>query len=198
MKSKKLISRGFSLTELLVTLASIGVLSVIGMRYYKDRQQGSHVTWAKAEVTKISQLMKAAKSYDGYYHQFIYTMGYEPKGKVFASAGTDAAASVCCNKYPDPGTKPCRKGYKGGFLYYNCGNSATQLATDNIEICDSAGYSHSCDKMSGLSVLKTSDFSTCPISPASWCDCNQFTAGAITSFDKEMTLNHVGKLCLEK
>lgn len=190
-------NKGISLIELLVTIASVGIMTLVGFRFYTEQKKSTYTAWAKVEMSEISKVMKTAKSYDGYYHQFIYAMGYQPKGKIYASVGTDAGTSICCDKYPDPGTDPCKKAERSGFLYYSCGNSATEIATDNIEICDSAGYSNSCQKETGLSPLQTSDFATCPISPADWCNCDQFTVGAITHLDKELTIDHVGTLCLE-
>ena len=198
MKSKKFMNKGFSLIELLVTATIIGSLSLIGIKSYKERKEIIYISWAKAEMTDISQVMRTAKSYDGYFHQFIYTMGYQPKGKVYASVGTDASATtICCNKYPAPGASPCRKNNRGGFTYYNCENVDPHTATDNIEICDSKAYSNSCDKESVLKALKTSDFSTCTPNPTAWCDCSHFTIGAKTYSDKILSINQLGTLCLE-
>ena len=195
MKSKKLMVKGFSLIEMLVVISIIGILCSIALLYYGNLQDSSDITWAKAEMAEVIKVMKTAKSNDGYYHQFIYSMGYRPKGTVFASVGTDAPAAICCNQYPDPGTSPCSKNHKSGFLYYNCGNSPSEISTDNFEICKSTGYSNTCDLKSGLSALKTSDFTTCSVS--TWCDCNQFTVGAMTRVGYELTINHIGTLCSE-
>ena len=198
MKCKNFIVKGFSLIEMLVVISIIGILCSIALLYYGNLKKSADLAWTKAEMTEIVKIMKTAKSSDGYYHQFIYSMGYRPKGSVFASVGTDAPATICCSQYPDPGTSPCSKNHKSGFLYYNCGNSPLEVATDNIEICGGTGYSNTCDKKSSsLSALSTSDFTHCSVSPTNWCDCNQFTVGAITRDDIELTINQIGTLCVQ-
>ena len=59
-----------------------------------------------------------------------------------------------CNKYPNPGTIPCRKHSRSGFIYYNCGNTSLDKATDNLEICEASSYSKNCEKKAGLAALK--------------------------------------------
>lgn len=191
-------NKGFSLIELLVTIFIIALLMFLGMRAYNEQRAKTYLTWAKSEMNNMAQFMKTARNYDGYYHQYIYAAGYQPKGKVYASVGTAAAPGTnCCNKYPDPGTSPCVKDGRSGFLYYNCDNSALHKATDNIEICNNSSYSGSCQMDSGLSALKTSDFSTCTPSPSTWCNCTNFTVGAITFDGRELSINELGKLCLD-
>ena len=192
-------NKGFSLVELLVTVAIIGVLLSFGMGIYNDIRKKTRITWAKAEMSQVIHFMKLAKINDGYYHQYIYSAGYRPKGSVYASVGTAASDSIiCCDKYPNPGVSSCVKNSKSGFQYYNCDGSDLGKATDNIEICNDSAYGSSCEIISGLSALKTSDFANCPPSPTGWCNCFQFTVGAISSFQSksiELSLDHFGKLC---
>ena len=184
----------FSLLELLVTMTIVIILILMGMRFYNTQKQSSYMSWAKAEMIDISKIMKAAKGYDGYYHQFIYAMGYQPKGKIYASVGTAASpTSICCSQYPDPGTTPCKKNGQSGYLYYNCKSGIPHTATDNIKICD---FSNACETVD-LVPLATSRFSTCRPSLASWCDCEEFTVGAITFLGKELSINQMGELCEE-
>ena len=190
----------FSLLELLVTMTIVIILILMGMRFYNTQKQSSYMSWAKAEMIDISKIMKAAKGYDGYYHQFIYAMGYQPKGKIYASVGTAASpTSICCSQYPDPGADPCcRKDPLTdacvGYLYYNCKAGGIHTATDNTEICGFSGAS--CVRASPrLLPLATSRFSTCRPNPTSWCDCEHFTVGAITFLGQELSINQLGELC---
>ena len=186
----------FSLLEMLVAMVIVGILALMGMRFYGKQKQSSYMSWAKAEMIDISKIMKAAKGYDGYYHQFIYAMGYQPKGKIYASVGTAAShTTICCNQYPDPGTVPCAKNLRSGYLYYNCKAGGIHTSTDNTEICGFSGAS--CVRAVGLVPLATSRFSTCRPNPANWCNCEQFTVGAITFFGKELSMNQQGELCEE-
>ena len=194
-------NKAFSLLELLMTLLVMGMLMAIGGTIYTKHKKGSYKYWAKTELVEIARLMNMAKSADGYYHQYIYAMGYRPKGPIFAVVGTAASnATICCDQYPTPGTSPCKKNYKSGFIYYNCKNTTLHLSRDNVAICDDSAYSSSCSKKLAVSgSLQTSDFSSCAPSPSTWCNCSQFTVGAIiphSSTDKkELSLNQSGKLC---
>ena len=191
----KTMNRAFSLVEMLVTVVIVGILTLLGLRFYGEQRKSSYTTWAKAEMTSIFQLMETVRSYDGYYHQFIYAMGYRPKGKAFASVGTAADPStICCNQYPDLGADPCIKNWRSGFLYYDCKSDSLHTATDNTEICSAS--SQSCDT-SGLNALKTSDFSACPPQPTEWCNCDRFTVGAITESDRKLTLSDQKVFCEE-
>ena len=191
-------SKGFSLIELLVAVVIIAILLLVGLRFYNEQKRSTYVTWTKTEMTDIFQLMQAVKSYDGHYHQFIYAMGYRPKGKVMGSVGTAADPNtVCCDQYPELGADPCTKNWKSGYIYYNCKSDSLSKATDNIEICDDSAYDQECMKEDGLSVLQTSDFSTCSPAPAAWCSCNQFTVGGLTALGKELTLSEQRVFCEE-
>ncbi len=191
MKFKK----GFSLIELLVSVSIIGLLGSIAIISYGSFHKKTASSWTKSEIAEVVKVMNMAKNSDGYYHQYIYAIGYRPKGKVYASVGTDASSTVnCCSRYPDPGSSPCKKNFKSGFLYYNCDSSSLGVSTDNIEICNDTNYGDSCDLESGLSALTTANFTAC-IPMAGWCDCNNFSIGAITHFGKQLTINQKGELC---
>lgn len=189
-------NKAFSLIELLVAIFILSILLFIGSKFYSQQKRSMYVTWTKSEMSDIYKFMNTAKSYDGHYHQYIYAMGYRPKGKVIASVGTVADHStICCDKYPDPGESPCAKDGTSGYTYYNCKSGTLHTATDNIEICDDTDYSLSCQKEDGLTALKDTNFVKCRPQPATWCDCNKFTVGAITFFGKELTINDTRTFC---
>ena len=100
-------NKAFSLIELIVTIFILSILMFMGLKFYSEQKQSSHITWTKSEMSDIFKFMRSVQSYDGYYHQFIYEMGYQPNGEVLASVGTAADPGViCCDQYPDPGTNP--------------------------------------------------------------------------------------------
>lgn len=196
-------NRAVSLVELLVTIAIVGTLSVIGMRIYKNHRNQSHISWTKAEMMDIMKLAKTTKEMDGFYHQYIYAMGYRPKGKLFATVGTLGSKTViCCNKYPDPGSDPCERAWRSGFLYYNCKDTLPHTARDNIEICDAPGYGFHCNKDPDgdgeeLKALSGGhSFPHCHPAHFPYCNCNRFSVGGLTSFGKELVLDaNEGMLC---
>ena len=191
-------NKGFSLIELLVSVVIIAILILIGLRFYGEQKRSTYVTWTKTEMIDIFRLMQSVKSTDGHYHQFIYAMGYRPKGKVMGAVGTAADPdTICCDQYPDLGADPCSKNWQSGYLYYNCRSDSLGRATDNIEICDGSGYDRTCVKEDGLSALQTSDFSVCSPQPTAWCNCGQFTVGGITALGKELTLSDQRVFCEE-
>ena len=194
-------NKGFSLIELLTVIVIIAVLLIIGVRSYSNQKNKVYVAWAKAEMIEVSKLMKTAKAYDGFYHQYIYAMGYRPKGDILAVVGTAASASdICCDEeYPDPGVSPCEKNGRSGFLYYNCKDTSLDKATDNVDICGPDPLSptlyDSCKNKFSLNSLPTAGFTACPLPPEGWCDCDQFTIGAKTNFDKKLTITERGTMC---
>ena len=200
-----MINKAFSLIELLIVVVIIGVLVLIGVQSYNKQRENSYISWARAEMIEIMKLANMAKSYDGAYHQFIYAMGYRPKGKVFASVGTTASDSVsCCDDiYPRLGSSPCairyggiaRQAFYSSYTYYNCKSDALNKATDNIEICKA---SSGCELQSNelKSLDKMGDFDLCR-SPG--CNCNKLRIGSQSPFfSKQLTLNDEGVECMKE
>ena len=61
-------------------------------------------------MIEVLKYAKMAKTSDGGYHQFLYQMGYTPKGKINSIVGTQADNTApCCNKYPPLGDATCTK-----------------------------------------------------------------------------------------
>ena len=104
-------NKGFSFIELLVVVAIIAVLALIGMKYFGDQKEGAYRTAAQKNMIDLMSLMKVAQKNDGYYHQFIYQMGYRPKGSLIANIGVKADNSAPCDpsSYPALGTAECSK-----------------------------------------------------------------------------------------
>ena len=195
-------SKAFTLVEMLVSSVIVGLLFYVGGSFYKKKMKQSYLNYAKQELTGLSRLMNMARSYDGFYHQYIYFFNYRPKGLFYAVTGTGASATTnCCNKYPQISASPCEKDKRSGFLYYRCENTALNRSTDSVEICNDSTYrsKHECD-INGLSTISTqfNNNTNCKPRPATWCDCNHFTLGAIDINGKEVTIDQLGKLCIER
>ena len=161
---------GFSLTELITIISVISVLVLISFRYYGHQKKKTYRNIAQREMTDLMTLVKMAKQKDGYYHQFIYQMGYRPKGSLIANIGVKTTNSApCCNNYPALGTAGCSKSKgssssfsinKGQTCPYGTKNKSSTnskfqgptCTTTNCN-CESAGtyesYSHyTCDNSS--------------------------------------------------
>lgn len=209
MKNKK----GFSLTELLTTATILLTLSSVSIISYKKYKKKGSETWVKTELATMSRILKSAFLMDGGYHQFIYQAGYRPQGTQQGAVSLPSQTTgtkACCDMYPDIGVSPCT----GGFLHYNCGNTAAEKALSNKEICDA--LPENCEIDSSLTVdhkkplgnakgggnIPAPD-SNCKAkvlhtASKSWCDCDEFTLVGRTKYDSYYSLNQSDILCFKE
>ena len=108
----KLKNQAFSTTELLVTFTIASILVLMGTKAYNEQKKNSNIRITQSEMIEVLRYAKMAKTTDGAYHQFLYQMGYTPKGEVIAIIGTGASdTNHCCHKrnkkYPRLGSSPC-------------------------------------------------------------------------------------------
>ena len=114
-------NKAFSLIELLVIVIIMVILVTVGARFYNDSKKKNYITTAQTELVGVLQYANLTKQVDRWYHQFIYQMGYTPKGILTVIVGTGASNSVpCCSNYPALGTTPCQKS-GGSANSYNIG-----------------------------------------------------------------------------
>ena len=202
MKGKK----GFSLVELLTVLVIMSILSSISVVGYKRYKRNTRASWIKVELGKVAQNLKSARLTDNGYHQFLYVVGYRPKGEqegVVSLPSKTTANKACCSNYADLGSSPC-----GGFIYYNCKNSAPYNKSSNLEICDSnpnCSYDStllSVDHGNPIGTGGTADVGCnakeLDSNSNSWCDCNSFTLAGKTLDNSFFTLTERDILCYKK
>ena len=100
--------KAFSFIELITVISVISVLSVIGLRSFQEQGQKNRKTMAQQELTSLMSLIKTAQITDKHFHQYIYQMGYRPKGVLIANIGINASGSApCCSEYPALGSTNC-------------------------------------------------------------------------------------------
>ena len=104
-------NKGFSFIELIIIIAIISVLALISMKYFGDQKERAYKTTAQKDMVDLMSLLRVAQKNDGYYHQFIYQMGYRPKGPLIANIGVKADNSAPCgsSSYPALGDAKCSK-----------------------------------------------------------------------------------------
>ena len=102
--------KGFSIIELLTAIIIISFLSVLGIKFFDGEKKKALRIAAQSEAFLLMALIKTARENDGYYHQFIYQMGYKPQGALTANIGVKASNTTpCCSNYPNLGATKCHK-----------------------------------------------------------------------------------------
>ena len=192
---KKGFHGGFSLVELLTTVTILMALAGVATMVYRNFSLQNYKAWTKSEMASLAGFLKSAKRIDGGYHQFIYQLGYKPKGEILATIGIPSSVTknACCSKYT-----PLGAGCRTGFFNYNCKDNPPYNLTDNTSMCNN--NPSLCTKKGDLSSLGTSPFSglskagdcqatVLDSSTGAWCNCKKFTVAAVTVFGKSGTLS---------
>ena len=155
---------GFSLVELVVVVAIIGVLATIAVPQFNIYVVKSRRTGAKAQVSVLYTAMKGFHTMYGVYHSNFNVIGFQPEGKL--DYGMGFSTSQCtswkipngiapeitgsnrnggnpCSTYTDcsygssPGSKKCYIPSKGSHLIYYIGNTwANSLAFQVFMVFD--------------------------------------------------------------
>ena len=96
-------SYGFSLTELLVTVGILGILTGISVPYYIKYKEQPVKLAMKTELSELSKFLNYTQSVDGGYHHNIFAMGYKPNKTLMAEAGFayTRGTAPACSIYPN-------------------------------------------------------------------------------------------------
>lgn len=170
---------GFSLTELLVTVSILGILTGVAIPYYVKYKEQPVKLAMKTELSELSKFLNYAHSVDGGYHHNIFAMGYKPNKNLMAEAGFayKRGTKPGCTIYPQTNS-----GNFSPFLTItkeSFDKSKVESSTRASHICK-AGYCTKTDKVV-TGILSAQSFSSghtgCQTafgSKAFECSCDDF------------------------
>lgn len=138
MVSKKVNETGFTMIELLIVVAIIGVLATIGIPTFKKMIQKSKKSEAKVALGALYNAEAAFFAEYNTYGNRVEKIGFELEGSVgdrFYDVGfPDAACLNQATSEPSIGTALARLTSK--FPAYYAGPTVTVLQTGNGTVCD--------------------------------------------------------------
>lgn len=93
MLQKSLNQKGFSLVELMVVVAIIGILAAIAVPQMTKFQAKARQSEAKTQLTALFTAEKAFHSEYGAYHSSFNAIGFSPEGQLRYNVGVGAATT---------------------------------------------------------------------------------------------------------
>ncbi|HEX4925995.1 MAG TPA: prepilin-type N-terminal cleavage/methylation domain-containing protein [Bdellovibrionales bacterium] len=174
---KKLNNKGFSLVELMVVVAIIGILSAIAIPNFQRFQRKSRQSEAKSMLGAIYTAEKTFHQEWNSYIGALDTIGYIPSGQLRYRGGFTAVGA------PNPPV-----GYQG---------PAISALFDTVAVCGDARFTQSCTQMASAAATMNG-----VANPAGTGNGAAFTAAAVTndptimavSTQDEWTMTHLGVL----
>ena len=122
---------GFTLVELMVVVAIIGVLSAVAIPNFKKYQAKAKVSEAKLQLSSIYTAQTSFYADFNIYHNCLKYMGYDPSPEVasrYYTTGITSAAAVSAGAF----ASAVNSGLNGTLTGTDGCGTATQAATDGV------------------------------------------------------------------
>ena len=120
---------GFTLVELMVVVAIIGVLSAVAIPNFKKYQAKAKVSEAKLQLSSIYTAETAFYGDFNIYHTCLRYMGYDPAPEAASRYYTTGFAAAAATAY-DVATQPYSGAVNSGLSITECG--PTQAPADGM------------------------------------------------------------------